>query len=99
MKQYWIAINSKRTSVSDGFANTWTIYPCSYKTQRQLLIDGLPISDTWFTDGTPCWSTRGIRIATSSEIRAAKREIEWFGYDHRIFEDIIKPLRAKAEGR
>lgn len=76
--RHYIAINSYRSSTSDGFSNTWTIYRCSRKDMATLLSDGLPVRDACGVDGNgnryPISSTMGIRQATRKEIRALLRE-------------------------
>jgi hypothetical protein len=74
-KQYYIAINSYRSSTSEGFCNTWTIYRCSKETQRRLLTEGLPVRDQCYLDNDGAqramYSTMGIRVATPAERKRA----------------------------
>lgn len=68
--RYLIAVNRYRSSTSDGFANTWQVYQCRDRAQqRRILRDGLPVSDVRGVDGTPCYSTLGIRTVTAEERR------------------------------
>jgi hypothetical protein len=74
----YIAINTYRTSTSDGFANTWVVYRTIRKRQRELLRNGAPVKDQCLLaeDGRrlPYHSTNGIRLATRAEIRRYKRD-------------------------
>lgn len=73
-KNYYLAINRYRDSTSNGFANTWDIWTCTRQQQIKALQDGLPISDQWRADGSPCCTTMGVRLATRTEIARAKRQ-------------------------
>lgn len=80
--RYYIAINSYRSSTSEGFANTWVICRCQDRaTQRRILQEGLPVNDQEHIDSdgrrTPVCSTMGIRPATATERRQAARDEEW----------------------
>lgn len=80
----WISINQYRSSTSDGFGNTWTIYQCTARTRNRILREGLPVSDQQYliADGTrrTYYSTMGIRLATRQEIARAKRDAREYGY-------------------
>lgn len=90
MKNY-IAINSYRSSTSNGFSNTWAVYHCTRKDRNRILNEGLPVRDACSIDNngikTEVYSTMGISVASKQQIRdllrgEAKRdprhEIEWF---------------------
>lgn len=84
-RRYFVAVNSYRSSTSSGFANTWRVWECdSAAHQRRILRDGLPVSDVQHLSRTgrrsPVFSTVGIRSATPTEIRQAKR--------HETFDEI-----------
>ncbi len=71
--QYYIAINDYRSSTSEGFANTWSLYRCDDREhQNSLLTKGLPVSDVHYTDGSQCYSKNGIRTVTRDEYRYIK---------------------------
>ena len=81
-RNYFIAINSYRTSKDAGFANTWRVYLCATRhRQRDLLTNGLPVTDVAHIDddgrSTPVSSTNGIRIPTRSERRQANIELSY----------------------
>jgi hypothetical protein len=81
-RNYYVAVNAYRSSTSPGFVNTWDIYRChSASDQRHILREGLPVSDMVLlgNDGkqSPCYSARGIRLATRSERRwAAENHVD-----------------------
>lgn len=79
---HYLAINAYRNSTGDGFANTWNVMRVkSRREQLRILAHGLPVHDIWFADGTPCYSTFGIRLATRAEI---EREAKYYGGKTRI---------------
>lgn len=76
-RRYFVAVNQYRSSTDHGFANTWRVYEClDAAHQRRILKHGLPVRDVCGIDGTPCYSTMGVRAATPAEIRAAKKAEE-----------------------
>jgi hypothetical protein len=75
MKRHYIALNSYRSSSSNGFANTWRYYLCDKATQNRLLKEGLETYDTDFE----MKSTMGIRLLTRQEIRRFKAEMNNYG--------------------
>lgn len=87
-RRYFIAINHYRGDSFEGFANTWeTFEVASLSYQHKLLKTGLPVRDRFLMgpngECRPCFSTNGIRKATASEIRTAKRD------GCRLFEGIL----------
>jgi hypothetical protein len=70
----YIAINSRRSSTSPGFANTWEVYRASRSDRSHLLSIGLPTHDS--TQPT----VNGIRPATRSEIRAYRQQADYSGH-------------------
>ena len=77
---YYVAVNSYRSSTGNGFSNTWGLYKCrSRKEQLEVLERGLPVGDTWCQNRdtgevTPIYSTFGVRPLTASERRSAKAD-------------------------
>jgi hypothetical protein len=79
-RRYFVAINHYRSSTGAGFANTWRVHECKGKAQQSAILrDGLPVYDQWFADGSPVYSTKGVRAATATEIRQATRNEEAYG--------------------
>ena len=81
MDKFYLAVNDYRTSTSDGFGNTWRMrWVATKQDQERILRQGLPVKDQEFVDSdgkrSPCLSTKGIRILTSSERRSVKRDPE-----------------------
>lgn len=60
----YIAINPYRSSTSHGFANKWDYFKCSKEDRRLLLGHGMPVKDVSYSDGSPFYSTMGIRGLT-----------------------------------
>jgi len=91
--RYFLAVNGYRTSTSDGFGNTWQVMECDDKKHQKLVLSrGLSVRDCEGIDNdgnrTPVYSTNGIRVATATEIREAKKQEE---YGHPI--QNVEPYR------
>lgn len=70
----YISINSYRSSTSHGFGNTWKPYRITRELRGKMLGRGLPVRDCCGMDGSPIFSTMGIRAASAAEIRDLKKE-------------------------
>ena len=75
-RNYYVAINSYRSSTDAGFANTWDVFLCRDAAQQhRILRDGLPVRDIVHLQNggsqSPVYSTIGIRAATRAEKRLA----------------------------
>lgn len=90
----YISINSYRSSTSAGFANTWKTYRLSSELRKKMLTIGLPVRDCCGMDGSPYYSTQGIRPATAAEIRDLKKEERNSGCEIEAYE-----VEASAEVR
>jgi hypothetical protein len=78
-RNYWVAINTYRSSTDNGFANTWQAHRCADAAeQRRILTEGLPVRDAEYIDNdgrrSPVSSTMGIRLLTASERRQVAKE-------------------------
>ena len=80
----YISINNYRSSTNKGFDNTWQVFRCSRKDRQSLLTEGLPCPDIRNSDGTPIYSTIGIRASTQSEIRKYKKNRNKYGVGYHI---------------
>ena len=71
--RHYLAVNSYRSSTSEGFSNTWTYYQCrSRKQQQEVLERGLPVSDVCYQnrdtgERSPMYSNLGIRLMSDKE--------------------------------
>lgn len=77
-RRYFIAVNTHRSTKTDGLAQTWVVNECKDAAQqRRALRWGLPLQGENTIDCSgqlhPYYSTNGVRAATSAEIREAKR--------------------------
>lgn len=105
---YYIAVNGYRSSTSNGFANTWVIYRCrSRKQQREVLSNGLPVSDSWYQDDegrhSPVFSTMGVRSLDPDEYREVRsrsnqdpRDIEPISWVEELF-PAVSPVDEQIE--
>jgi hypothetical protein len=80
-RNYYVVVNTYRSSTDNGFANTWCVALCANKSvQRRILDEGLPVHDVCDLDHngrrTTVYSTMGVRAATPAERREARRRID-----------------------
>lgn len=85
--KFWIEINTYRNSTNSGFANTWRLFWLDSKKKRDnILKKGLPVRDCFYSDGSYCYSTNGIRIPDRQTVRRitnkyAEKYLECYNYE------------------